>query len=181
MGGTTGERHVAYQAQGTSGAALEFAQRFGRWFGYTAHLSHVTEEFTRYEHARVFDPATATTISDTVSEVSDETKFVPLFGVFDVHLLPPGRFDLYAGPLLGYVWYDAMYGAKIDDHFIYGLGAGLDVGLGDRWAISGGVRFIQAEAEFREATGSLKGIGEINVDPWQVEIGVAYRFGKAGS
>jgi outer membrane protein W len=106
--------------------------------------------------------------------------FVPLFGVFDFHLLPPGRFDLYAGPLLGYSWYDELFGASIDDHFIYGLGAGLDVVVGGRWAISGAVRFIQAEAEFREATGSLKGLGEINEDPWQVEIGVAYRFGKAG-
>jgi hypothetical protein len=178
--GTTGERNLSFQAQGTSGLALEFAQRFGRWFGYTAHLSYVTEEFTWHEHSLVLDAATNTAVSDTVSVRSDETMFVPLLGSFDLHLLPSGRWDLYAGPLLGYIWYDNLFGTLVDDHFVYGLGAGLDVGLGGRWAMSGAVRFIQAEAEFRQAKEPLRGLGEINVDPWQVEFGVAYRFGKAG-
>lgn len=165
-----------YQAQGASGPALEFSQRFGRWFGYTAHVSHATLEVTRSERTRVIDATTAATLDRASSEIWDETTILPLFGVFDVHLLPPGRWDLYVGPLFGFAWYDDLFGGWVDDHFLYGFGTGFDVELGSGFALSGIVRFIQAETEPREGGPLLRGTGEINVDPWQLSFGVAYRF-----
>lgn len=168
--------HLDYQAQGASGPALEFSQRFGRWFGYTAHLSHATLEVSRRERTRVVDATTATTLHWESSEIWDETSIIPLFGVFDVHLLPPGRWDLYAGPLFGFSWYDDLFEGRVDDHFLYGIGTGLDVELGSGFALSAVVRFIQAETEPREGGPLLRGTGEINVDPWQLSVGMAYRF-----
>jgi hypothetical protein len=166
-----------YQAQGASGPALEFSQRFGRWFGYTAHLSFATLEVARSERTRVIDAITTATLARESSEIWDETTILPLFGVFDVHFLPPGRWDLYAGPLVGFAWYDDLFGGWVDDHFLYGLGTGCDLELGSGFALSAIVRFIQAETEPREGGPLLRGTGEINVDPWQLAIGVAYRFG----
>lgn len=169
--------NLDYQPQGASGPALEFSQRFGRWFGYTAHVSHATLEVSRRERTRVVDAITATTIEREASELWDETTILPVFGAFDVHLLPAGRWDLYVGPLFGFAWYDDLFGGWVDDHFLYGLGTGLDVELGSGLALSAIVRFIQAETEPREGGPLLRGTGEINVDPWQLSLGVAYRFG----
>jgi len=174
---TVQKSSLAYQAGASSGPALEFSQRFGRWLGYTVHLSYCTLEFSRHEETREIDSEGQSTALTGVSDISDETVFIPLIGIFDLHFLPPGRVDLYAGPLVGYTWYDELFSGWVDDHFIYGFGGGIDVSLGRHWGLSAALRYIQAEAEPREGGPILNGTGEINVDPWQVELGIVYRFG----
>lgn len=173
----TTRSHRTFEADPASGPGLEFSQRFGRWWGYTVHLSRGVLEFSRHEVVQRLDGAGRPTSPAEISESRDETVFIPLLGLLNIHLLPPGRFDLYAGPLVGYSWYDELFDGWVDDHFIYGLGAGLDVGLGGGWAFSAALRFVEAEAEPREGGPLVDGTGEINVDPWQVQLGIAYRFG----
>lgn len=167
---------VTYEAGSASGPAFEYADRIGRWFGWSVQVAYATLEIERHESSRVVDAETGALLSRSESSSSDETVFVPLSGQFDVHLLPPGRFDPYAQLLFGFSWFDEIFGGWVDDHFYYGWGAGLDINLTDRWAIAAVVRFLQVEAEPREGGAVLRGTGEIDVDPWQFAVGVAYRF-----
>jgi hypothetical protein len=172
---------VTYEPENASGPSVELAQRLGRWFGWSVQLAYVTLEVERHENVRVLDAGTGATLSRSTFDRSDETVFIPLSGQFDFHFLPPGRYDLYASALLGYSWYDELYGGWVDDHFFYGWDVGLDVGVTKQWAISAVARFLQVEAEPREGGYLLRQTaGEINVDPWQLAVGLAYRFGSRG-
>lgn len=171
---------VTYEAGDTTGPALEYAQRIDRWFGWSVQVAYATLEIERLESSRVVDLETGATLSRAEFRTSDETVFVPLSGQFDVHLLPPGRVDLYAQLVFGFSWFDEVFGGWVDDHFHYGWGAGLDIDLTERWAIAGVVRYLQVEAEPREGGAVLRGTGEIDVDPWQVAVGVAYHPAPRG-
>lgn len=168
---------VTYEAGDTTGPAFEYAHRTGRWFGWSVEVAYATLEIERRESKRIVELETGATLSRSEFRTSDETVFVPLSGQFDVHLLPAGRTDLYAQLLVGFCWFDEIFGGWVDDHFHYGWGAGLDVDLTERWAIAGIVRFLQVEAEPREGGALLRGTGEIDVDPWQFAVGLAYRPG----
>ncbi len=167
---------IRYLARDSVGMGLEYSQRFGRWFGVTAHFSYTRQTFERHEHTLTFDSVSGAQLGESVVDMTDTTVFAPLLGVFDIHMLRPGRFDLHAGPLFGYTWYDTLFGGIVDDHFVSGVNLGFDVVLSDRWALSTTAIYFDSEAEPQHGASRLRKSGEINVDPLQFEFGVAYRF-----
>ena len=70
----------------------------------------------------------------------------------------------YVSPLLG-----SSGTFKTDDEFAYGASLGLEIGLGDTFAIMGGLRWLKADIE-------PDGIEKIGIDPLFSRLGVALRF-----
>ena len=113
-----------------------------------------------------------------------DTTFTPLLIDGNFHVLKNReKVDFYLGPTLGY----AMWGdfkpneaaasldapqSSIESSFIYGANFGLDVPLGEHWALNLGLRYLLASAK-------VEGEGEppdIDVDPWIGTVGASYRF-----
>jgi len=61
--------------------------------------------------------------------------------------------------------------ASIESSFVYGVNFGLDVPVGERWAIGFGLRYVLAGAKVED-----EGAPDIDVDPWIGTVGASYRF-----
>ena len=180
-GGIVGKTFYHYHVRNSGGVGFEYSRRFHRWFGVTAGVSSTNLIFERYERSWVIDPSSGAIVGDHVVQATDQTRFTPLLVGFDFHMLPEGRCDLFMGPFFGYTWYDTLFGGKVDDHYVSGLSLALDVRVKGRLAFAASVRYIDAEAEPEPKGGPtrLRSNGETSVDPVQISIGVAYRFGGA--
>ncbi len=109
-----------------------------------------------------------------------EVDFSPLSATFDIHLVHTKVVDFYLGPTATYVqWGDVKIdpGASpvvskldTDNNLAWGASVGLDIGLGDHWAVTGGVRWINTDLELADSSTS------IGVDPLMSRLGLALRF-----
>jgi outer membrane protein W len=109
-----------------------------------------------------------------------EVSWMPLLFDANFHLFKESKIDFYFGPTVGYaMWDDLEFAGEFDegdsvpvsDQFIYGVNVGLDIGLGENWAISGGLRYLFLDAEIDES-----GAPNVGVDPILVTIGIGYKF-----
>ena len=85
------------------------------------------------------------------------------------------RFAWYVGPTVAFVNWDDLeneFGGStsIDSEETFGISTGIDIGLGEKFAIIGGLRWLDATAEASD------GSGEVSVDPLFARLGVALRF-----
>lgn len=105
-----------------------------------------------------------------------ETDLLEVTVALNFQLLRDSRVDLYAGPLIGYAMWDDIdsdlfaTSFKTDDEFVYGGIFGVDCPIGESWSVGGALRYTLSDLKVPG------GAGDIGVDPFDVQIGVAYTF-----
>lgn len=109
-----------------------------------------------------------------------EIDFAPISASLNVHLVHTKLVDLYIAPTATYVYWGDLEldsGQTInlsdldtDDEVSFGASLGLDIGLGEHFAVFGGVRWLSVDFENDDIDGS------IGVDPLLSRLGVAVRF-----
>jgi outer membrane protein W len=91
------------------------------------------------------------------------------------HIVSRDNLSWYIGPSVSYIdWSDiALNGGgslDVNGETAYGVSTGLDIGLGDSFAILLGLRWLEASVE----SDALP--GDVSVDPLFARVGVAFRF-----
>jgi outer membrane protein W len=99
----------------------------------------------------------------------------PLTVTANFHLVSRDALNWYIGPSLSYIdWSDLKLngGGSLDvnGETAYGLSTGLDIGVGDNFAVSLGLRWLEASVD----SDALP--GDVSVDPLFARVGVAFRF-----
>lgn len=102
-----------------------------------------------------------------------ELRVTPVTASLLYHFTPGATADFYVGGGAAYVNYGDVKGdlgtVEVDDDFTFTLQAGVDVSLGGAWGLTGGVKYIDTEAE--DETGEALGI-----EPVIVSFGAVFRF-----
>jgi len=116
----------------------------------------------------------ATQDVDFGGQTVGEIDFEPISATLEFHLVPERAFDLWIGPTVSWVrWGDLELedGTKIetDAESAFGATLGLDIGLGDRLALTAALRYLDADAD-------LEGFAPLAVDPLFARAGIAIRF-----
>ena len=98
----------------------------------------------------------------------------PLSATLNFHIIPTKVVDLYLGPTASYfIWGDVdiddVGEFKTDNEVAWGASLGLDIGIGKAFAITGGLRWLNADIEPED-------LDKIGVDPLFGRLGVAFRF-----
>lgn len=119
----------------------------------------------------------------------DEVTFMPVTVGANFHLLPDSKVDLFVGPFVGYAFYGDLENdgveIEIDDDIVYGVNAGIEVPVGEKWAFFGSLKYMKAgadaaiKAEAEPApTRALVVIAEpdVDIDPLVAQVGVAFRY-----
>lgn len=65
---------------------------------------------------------------------------------------------------------------ELDDSFGLSASAGVDIPLGENWALNAGVWYIDIDttAKIKTDVGTVK--FDVDIDPWVYNIGIAYKF-----
>ena len=110
---------------------------------------------------------------------ADGVKFAeigmqPIIITANFHVINSDRFAWYIGPSVAFVSWDDLENEfgdseSIDSEETFGISTGIDIGLGEGFAIVGGLRWLDAGAESDDGD-------ELNVDPLFARLGVAFRF-----
>jgi outer membrane protein W len=103
-----------------------------------------------------------------------EIGMQPVNITLNFHVINSDRFAWYIGPTVSFVnWddFESEFGgsSSIDSEETFGVSTGIDIGLGERLALVGGLRWLDAGAE--DETGD-----ELSVDPLFARVGLAWRF-----
>jgi outer membrane protein W len=106
----------------------------------------------------------------TVAEIGMQ----PINITLNFHIINSDRFAWYIGPTVAFVNWDDLeseFGddVSIDSEETFGVSTGIDIGLGERFALVGGLRWLDASAE--DDAGD-----EFDVDPLFARLGIALRF-----
>lgn len=117
------------------------------------------------------------------------TKNMPWILGLNFHLVRSEKLDFYAGPLVGYAFYDdkVVRGVKIvmDPEVLYGLNAGLDVPINEQgWFFNCSFKYFQqqvsADHKFGDGPGAANGHDtletEFDLNPYVLTAGLAWRF-----
>ena len=86
------------------------------------------------------------------------------------HLIQGKVIDFWVGPTVAFVTFDDIEGVSIDSDTTYGAVAGLDIGIGKHFAVTGGLRWLDLTAQAENNQ------GELAIDPVFLRVGVAFRF-----
>jgi outer membrane protein W len=91
------------------------------------------------------------------------------------HVVNGDTFNWYVGPTLSYVDWSSIElnnGAMldVDSETTYGISTGVDIGLGDTFAIQLGLRWLDASVSAPALP------NDVSVDPLFMRVGVAFRF-----
>ncbi len=65
---------------------------------------------------------------------------------------------------------------ELGDSFGLAAQAGLDIPLGDKWALNAGVWYIDIDTEATVKTDVGRVKFDVNIDPWVYNVGIAYKF-----
>lgn len=130
------------------------------------------------ETVRIVDDATGAVlfqVTDSMS-VSAGSEMTPLLVGTNFHFGPNEKVDLYAGPFVGWIWYDDINLAgeriSIDNDWTYGAVVGVDVPFGEsKLSFSGAFRYMIATATPDEPDPV-----DLELDPWIAMVGVGYSF-----
>lgn len=103
-----------------------------------------------------------------------EVDFEPISLTLEFHLIPTSALDLWVGPTVSWVrWGDLRIEGgdviKGGTDAAYGATVGLDLGLSEHLAITGAVRYLNADAD-------LEGFESAAVDPLFARLGLAIRY-----
>src|SRR5262245_48688033 len=138
--------------------------------GWTVGLEARVNQILGFE----FDYVNATNDIEFGGDVIGEVEMQPLSATLNFHLIPTSIVDLYIGPTASYFIFDDVEidsggTLETDDEFAYGASLGLEIGLGQTFAILGGVRWLKVDL-------APEGAEEVAVDPLFSRLGVALRF-----
>jgi len=161
--------NLKIEADDAMGYGLGYEFRYNKLMSFGASLSNWSHDVNY-------------TISDDTGSESGkfgETSWMPILFDANFHLFGSSAIDFYLGPTLGYAMWDDLTPepdiefsqVAIKDAFTYGVNIGLDINLGENWAISGGLRYLLLDAEVDEPDAPT-----IGVDPIIVTVGVGYKF-----
>lgn len=137
--------------------------RFNNWFGVELDYVNATQDIK----------FGGTTIGDV--------NFSPLTATFDIHVVHTKIVDFYLGPSYSYVnWGDIKVNASssgitgsseigTDSSHGWGVGLGIDIGLGKHFAFQGGLKYLDVSLEPR-------GYSSVAVNPLVGRLGIALRF-----
>jgi len=104
-----------------------------------------------------------------------ETTFQPISATLNLHI-PLGMLDFHGGPTAAYVnWGDLKLpsgggNVKIDAEFGYGVSAGLDFGLTPQLGLTGGLRWLNVQAQPDGSSVPL------DVNPLFARVGLALKL-----
>lgn len=146
--------------------SLEAAEELGWEFGLGGRFS----ERWGFELSYV----NATQEVDFGGSTIGEIDFEPISATLEFHLIPERAFDLWIGPTVAWVrWGDLELadGSKIetDAESAFGATLGFDLALGERLALTGALRYLDADAD-------LEGFRPFAVDPLFARLGVSIRI-----
>ena len=107
---------------------------------------------------------------DTIGDVD----LTPWNASLNFHILPTKVVDFWVGPSVAYVKWsnvntDSGPVIETDDEFAYGASLGIDIGLGETVAITGGLRWLKMDLP-------LEDLSDVGVDPLFARVGLALRF-----
>jgi len=91
------------------------------------------------------------------------------------HVVNGDNFNWYVGPTLSYIdWSEIELNSgaslAVDSETTYGVSTGVDIGLGDTFAIQLGLRWLDASVDAPALP------DDVSVDPLFMRVGVAFRF-----
>ena len=100
--------------------------------------------------------------------VVSEVDINPINVSANFHLIPGQVIDFWVGPTVAFVGFD-VEGQEFDDETTFGAVLGLDIGLGQNFAITTGARWLDLSAEDEFGNG-------FDIDPFFLRVGAAFRF-----
>lgn len=112
-----------------------------------------------------------------------EVDFSPISASLNIHVIHTKLIDFYVGPTASYVdWGDIEVtgsagnfninrNINTDSELSWGAQAGIDIGLGDHLAVTGGIRWLKLDL-----TPDQSGSEDLAVDPLISRVGLAWRF-----
>jgi outer membrane protein W len=105
-----------------------------------------------------------------------EIGMQPINLTLNFHIINSDRFAWYIGPTVAFVNWDDLESevgddVSIDSEETFGVSTGIDIGLGERFALVGGLRWLDAGAEASDGSGR-----KLDVDPLFARLGIALRF-----
>lgn len=110
-----------------------------------------------------------------------ETSMMPVLFSVHFHVVRNDALDLYAGPTVGYVFYDDLeiFDGEVlvwnlNDDFGYGAVAGLDASVGGGWSFSATLRYLATGAELDEREQLT--VFDIDIDPVMIQAGASRRW-----
>ncbi len=142
--------------------------------------------FTRHVAAELIlatTPHDVTAINTSLGNVDlGDVWLLPPTLTLQYHFTPDSKtFRPYVGAGVNYThFYNADPGAMdridYDSSFGYALQAGFDYGLSDNWAVNFDVKKVMINTDATLYTGGTTIAADVDIDPWVVGVGVAYRF-----
>jgi outer membrane protein W len=112
---------------------------------------------------------------DFGGETIGEFRIEPVSASLNIHLFDSDVVDLYLAPTASWVFFNDVEFENItgevdvDPEFAWGASIGLDIGLGERFAIVTGLRWLNLEAGGDD-------VGEFGIDPLIARAGLGIRF-----
>ncbi len=111
---------------------------------------------------------------------SDDVSIVPITAGLNIHLGSSERFDFYFGPQIAYVTYGSVEPPTtfvadefdFDDELTWGAKVGIDIPLGDTWALTISADYLAANAALQVNGAEY----EIQPKPVSINFGAAVRF-----
>jgi outer membrane protein W len=119
--------------------------------------------------------------------VGERVSFMPVTLGLNVHLTPDGPIDVYAGPVVGYVFFgDLTYKVSAGsaeqtlelqsgDSFAWGATLGADVALGrGKWSVGAALTYLDIGWKVTERASG--GSETVDFDPLIATVGLRFRF-----
>jgi outer membrane protein W len=163
---TLGTINNSIQAEKQVGWNLGIEGRFTHWIGLEVDYVNANQDVN-------FN-------GGTIGDVN----FSPLTATFDIHVVHTKVVDFYLGPSYTYVnWGDIHLNTTgqtfpeftgssevgTDSAKGWGASLGLDIGLGEHFAITGGLKYLNVDLELQNSPA-------VKMDPLLARLGVAVRF-----
>jgi opacity protein-like surface antigen len=150
--------------------AVKASDEFGFSFGGEYRASSLIGIEVDYLYAKQ-------DVEANTAGVIGETTFQPISATLNLHF-PLGTLDVYGGPTAAYVnWGDLEFApsqdqenVSIDPEFAFGISAGVDFNLGPQLAVTGGLRWLNVQAQPDGADDAL------DVNPLFARAGLAIRL-----
>ncbi len=130
-----------------------------------------------------FDYINSTQDIDLGGTTVAEVDFAPVSASLNIHLINTTFIDLYVAPTASYIYWgdieiddpngnlNITTDIEADPEFAWGAQVGLDIGLGENFVITGGVRWLSADLSPTDDD-----VDELGVDPLISRVGVGLRF-----
>lgn len=176
----TASAQMTIQADDGPAFCVEFEHRLNQRLGVDVVLmrSETDLEMNAEGSLRITDDASGVVLLDEVvrESASEPGRMTPLLVGPNFHFLPNRKFDLYAGPFVGYVLYDTVRvdgeNVGIENDFAYGAVAGVDVPFGSgNLAFNASARYMIADAEPK-----VEDPQALEMDSTILQFGLSYRF-----